>query len=138
MDENGQRLGVEQGSSLILVVEDEFFTAMEVQSILTGAGYEVLGPAANVETALALLDERTPDAAVLDVNLGGERVTPVAEALEERQIPFVLATGYSPADLANEPILSRAPQVGKPASVVSMLQELGRMLEPPSSEDGHT
>jgi len=128
MGENSQGFGTQQTSCLILVVEDEFLIAIELETVLTRAGYQVLGPAATVRTALALLDDRTPDAAVLDVNLGGERVTPVAEALEKRRIPFVIASAYSSADLANEPVLSRAAKVGKPTSALSMLQELGRVL----------
>src|SRR3712207_4615404 len=110
---------------------------MELERVLTRAGHQVLGPAATVSKALALLDDRTPDAAVLDVNLGGERVTPVAEALERRQIPFVLASAYRPSDLANEPVLAKAPKVGKPTSALSLLEELGRMLELRRSDE-HT
>ena len=138
MGENSQGFGAQQTSCLILVVEDEFMIAMELETVLTRGGYEVLGPAATVRTALALLEDRTPDAAVLDVNLGGERVTPVAEALEKRRIPFLIASAYSSADLANEPVLSRASQIGKPTSARSMLQELSRVLGARSSHDGHT
>lgn len=78
----------------ILVVEDEALVAMLVEDALLDAGALVIGPAATVAEALALLEHETPDAAVLDLNLAGETSTPVADALALRRIPFVVATGY--------------------------------------------
>jgi two-component system, response regulator PdtaR len=66
-------------AGLVLVVEDEFFIAMDLEATLTKAGYRVLGPAATVMDALKLLCDHDPDAALLDVNLGNHRVTPVAQ-----------------------------------------------------------
>lgn len=113
---------------LILVVEDEFLLAMELESILTEAGYRVLGPVSSVRTALALIADQTPDAAVLDVNLGRERVTPVAVALENRSIPFVIATAYSAVDLANEPALAHARKLDKPTSPQALIEALQLIL----------
>lgn len=112
----------------ILVVEDEFLLAMELESILTEAGYRVLGPASSVRAALAIMSDETPHAAVLDVNLGRERVTPVAVALEERSIPFVIATAYSAADLANEPALASARKLDKPTSAYALLEALQQII----------
>ena len=78
----------------ILVVEDEALVAMLVEDALLDAGALVIGPAATVAEALALLKHETPDAAVLDLNLAGETSTPVADALALLGIPFVVATGY--------------------------------------------
>ncbi len=61
----------------ILVVEDEFLIAMELDMTLRSAGYQVLGPVTTVTAALELLRAERPDAAVLDVDLEGEWVTPV-------------------------------------------------------------
>lgn len=79
----------------ILIVEDEFFIALELEDAFVGAGASVIGPVATVAEALALLD-RAPalDAAVLDINLQGEMIFPVADRLLARDIPFVFATGY--------------------------------------------
>jgi len=79
----------------ILVVEDEYLLADDLCNALTDAGAIVLGPVPEVEEALALI-EREPhiDAAVLDVNLRGGMVFPVADALRDRNVPFALATGY--------------------------------------------
>ncbi len=91
----------------ILVVEDEFLIAMELAQTLRRAGYQVVGPAASLGTAFELLRHVRPDAAVLDVNLAGERVTPVAEVLRAMAVPFVLSVqslrsilkGEHPADV---------------------------------------
>ena len=68
---------------------------MELEALLERRGCTVLGPVPTVGQALALLDGEPPDVALLDVNLKGERATPVAAALIDRGVPFVLITGYS-------------------------------------------
>jgi DNA-binding response OmpR family regulator len=100
----------------VLVVEDEFLIAMELRAFLEDAGFEVLGPVPTVASALDAVGSELPDAAVLDVNLYGERVTPVAVALAARNVPFVLASAYSSADLEGEPVLAAARNVGKPVA----------------------
>lgn len=79
----------------ILVVEDEGLVALLLEEALIDFGYEVAGPVPNTKKALNLLANEAIDAAVLDVNLGGERIDPVAEALAAASIPFIFATGYS-------------------------------------------
>ncbi len=113
---------------VILVVEDEFLIAMELDLVLRSAGYHVLGPATSVGFALELLRQERPQAAVLDVNLGGERVTPVAEVLRAMRIPFVLASGYGPAELKEDQVLREAVNVGKPGPSERLLRELRQML----------
>jgi CheY-like chemotaxis protein len=79
----------------ILVVEDDYMLADDLREDLESAGAEVLGPVATVEDALALLArEDRLDGAVLDVNLAGEAVYPVADALLARGVQFAFATGY--------------------------------------------
>ena len=112
----------------ILVVEDEYLIAMELEFTLQRAGYLVLGPARSVAAALELLREERPDAAVLDVSLAGEWVTPVAEVLRAMTVPFVLASGFSAADLELEPLLQNAANVGKPTRSELLLKELGGIL----------
>ena len=111
----------------ILIVEDEFVIAMELALTLRSAGYEVLGPALSVSEALRMLRAERPDAAVLDVNLAGEWVTPVAEVLRAMFVPFILASGYGPTDLQAEPVLRDAVNVGKPWSEL-LLKELSDAL----------
>jgi DNA-binding NarL/FixJ family response regulator len=97
----------------VLVVEDEALIAMELEDRLAAMGCVVVGPAANVARALALLASERPDLALLDVNLGRERSTPVAEALRAAGVPFLLATGYDDAQLT-EAAFRDAPRLGKP------------------------
>lgn len=115
-------------SRQILVVEDEALVAMGLVQTLEQAGYHVLGPASTVAMALALLKQARPDAAVLDVNLAGERVTPVAEVLKAMAIPFVLASGYSATDLTRDEILRTAVNLGKPTLAHHLLGELRSLL----------
>ena len=86
---------------------------MEMESLLRGLGCIVLDPVPRVEEAMRVLADEGPDAAVLDVNLQGERVTPVAAALRERGIPFVLVSGYG-SERLQEDALRGAPQLRKP------------------------
>jgi len=85
----------------ILVVEDEYFIADDIARALTSLGAEVIGPAADLQRAKALLSEGSIDWAVLDINLQGEMVYPLAQALQERSIPFIFATGYDRTSIPN-------------------------------------
>ena len=77
----------------ILIVEDAVLLALELEAGLQEAGAIIAGSAAEVEEAMAMLDQDL-DAAVLDANLNGKSVVPVAEALRLKGVPFVFATGY--------------------------------------------
>ena len=105
----------------VLVVEDEFLIAMELEAVLRRAGFEVIGPVSTVEAALQRIGAARPDAAVLDVSLRGEKVTPVAQVLLTLNVPFVLASAYLPADLVEEPALAAARNVGKPTPAATLL-----------------
>jgi DNA-binding NtrC family response regulator len=84
----------------VLVVEDEMLVGMTVEDALVDAGCEVVGPVGQVDKALALLvEDARLDAAVMDMNLGGQSADPVAEALTLRRIPFVILTGYGTMSL---------------------------------------
>ena len=82
----------------ILIAEDEIFLAMMLQDLLEADGYDV-SKVACVADALAAIESRLPDAAILDVNLAGEQSFPVAQALRERGVPFLFATGYGERSL---------------------------------------
>ena len=81
-------------SRRVMVVEDELLVAMLIEDTLVEYGYDVVGPFSNVADALVAAREERIDLALLDVNLRGERVYPVAELLERRGIPFLLLSGY--------------------------------------------
>ena len=108
---------------LVLVVEDEFLIALDLEQLLRRHGWRVLGPAATVAAALRLLAGETPDVALLDVNLGGELVTPVAAELRARGVPFVLASAYDGHELGVV-VLAKAPSVGKPPDERRLLAAL--------------
>ncbi len=78
----------------VLVVEDELLVAMLIEETLVDHGCKVIGPFTTLGTALAAARDAQADLALLDVNLRGERVYPVAELLEGRRIPFLLLSGY--------------------------------------------
>src|SRR5262249_54529128 len=86
----------------VLVVEDEAMITVLIEDMLTDLGCVAVGPAYNAEQAFELIRSERFDAAVLDINLAGERTTPVAEALHRKDIPFFFATGYGRAGVAKE------------------------------------
>ncbi len=83
----------------ILVVEDEMMVSMLIEDMLADLGCTVVGPASRLDEALALARTSEIDCAVLDVNLGGQPIFPVADVLRERGCPFAFATGYGDAGL---------------------------------------
>ena len=86
----------------VLVVEDEALVSMLVEDMLTDLGCAIVGPAAEIEEALRLAGSADIDAALLDVNLGGRPIFPVADALKARGVPFAIASGYGEAGLSDE------------------------------------
>ena len=113
----------------ILVVEDEYFLAADVRDALSEAGAEVLGPVPSVGEATALIaQEGHIDAAVLDINLRGDLVFPVADALRARGVPFAFATGYDRWALPDR--FADALRVEKPLQARSIASALGRLLTP--------
>lgn len=78
----------------ILVVEDEALVAMLLEDMLADLGCEVVGPAMRLDEGLELAQANGLDAAILDINLGGERSYPIADLLDTRQVPTLFVTGY--------------------------------------------
>jgi CheY-like chemotaxis protein len=83
----------------ILVVEDNALIAMDVEFLVEECGCAVVGPAGTVGEALEAIRHAPPDGAVLDINLGDERVWPVADCLAARAVPFVFASGYGRSEV---------------------------------------
>jgi CheY-like chemotaxis protein len=108
----------------ILVVEDEAMIAYDLSSSLQEAGAEVLGPRHTVESALDLLrEEQDVHGAVLDVNLGGAMVFPVADALALRGVPFIFATGYPRAVLPSR--YNSVKRYEKPVNMTDVTEAIG-------------
>ena len=83
----------------VLVVEDEMMVSMLIEDMLTDLGCIVVGPVARLDEAIALAESEQIDCAVLDVNLGGQPIFPLADILRAKGAPFAFATGYGDAGL---------------------------------------
>jgi CheY-like chemotaxis protein len=92
-------VNIEMSGRRVLVVEDESLVAMLLETMLEDMGCVPVGPAATIDEALKLVDSEMFDAALLDVNVAGQPVFPVARALEARGIPLVFSTGYGEGGL---------------------------------------
>ena len=99
------------GQRSILVVEDEPLIAMMLEDFLESLGHSVSATCESVTEALVQADKGGFDLAILDVNLKGESVWPVASRLREKNVPFVIATGGHvdppPAEFANVPVIEK-------------------------------
>jgi len=113
----------------VLVVEDEFLIAMDLTLLLERRGWYVLGPAATVDEALRLLDDERPAVALLDITLNNGTVTPVAEALRARNVPFIVASAHNRPELVGGEVLAGAPNVGKPTEERRLLAVLEQFVE---------
>ena len=78
----------------LLIVEDEVLVGMALERALKALGCDVLGPAVYLDKAIDLALSATMDGAILDVNIAGKKVFPVADILSGRGIPYLFATGY--------------------------------------------
>jgi CheY-like chemotaxis protein len=113
MDAPGDRRACvdEPGGWRVLIVEDDPFVALVLEDLLVDLGLVVAGTARSVAAALALAATERFDVALLDVNLGLERVDPVADFLARLGCPFVFATGYgkagAPAAHAGRPVIEK-------------------------------
>jgi len=98
---------------VVMVVEDELLLASVIVETLEDAGFAVRGPYPKLSAAMAALDRDEPvDIALLDVNLRGEEVFPLAARLKERGTPFAFCTGYAqamefPMQFAGTPVVSK-------------------------------
>ena len=113
-------------SRRVLVVEDEFFLADDVAEALRALGAEVVGPVPTGAMALALLDGERVDAAVLDINLRGETIFPLADVLRARGVPFVFATGYD--ESATPPAYRDVPRWEKPFNPQDLVRALPSVI----------
>lgn len=103
----------------ILVAEDEMLILLDIEDMLHEFGCEIVGPVATVEAALATIRKNDLDGALLDMSLHGERITPAAEELLARGVPFVLCTGYG-RESRDEAAIRDAPRLNKPFTQESL------------------
>jgi DNA-binding response OmpR family regulator len=113
----------------ILVVEDEFLIADDISTILREAGANVIGPAASLPEGLRLAgDTEQIDAAVLNIDLGGVTVFPLADELQSRGVKFLFLTGYGVGHIPDK--YAAIPCCAKPAPPGCVLDELTALLRP--------
>jgi CheY-like chemotaxis protein len=111
----------------ILVVEDEFLLADDLAQSLTEFGAVVLGPVRTVSAALELIATETElDAALLDVNLGREKVFAVADALQARDVPFCFTTGYESSSIPER--FATVTRFEKPLDADAVTRVIGQRL----------
>ena len=114
----------------VLLVEDEELVALDLVEALNSRGWEIVGPAATLDEAMALVGTGIHlDAAVLDVNLQGRWAHTLAEALARRGVPFVVCTGYELVDPDNR--FADAPIIAKPIVGDRVGAALSELLDSP-------
>jgi len=106
----------------VLVAEDEFLVYLALEEDLRANGYEVIGPFTNVADVRRAAAEETIDLALLDINLAGEMVWPVADALLARNIPFIFLSGYASAAVPDS--YRHYPRLEKPYDPARLLQAI--------------
>jgi DNA-binding response OmpR family regulator len=112
----------------VLLVEDEMCLAMMLQDLLEDAGYRVI-KAARVAAALGLAEAEDIDAAILDVNVAGSEVFPVADELRRRGVPFMFASGYGDRGVPGE--FRAYPMLQKPYDPAALSRMLENVLAAP-------
>lgn len=114
--------GADLNGVRVLIVEDEAAIAMLLEDMLLDFGCEVVGPVARVAAALEAVKDESFGVAILDVNLAGEPIFAVAEALARRGLPFVFSTGYGASGI-QDPFRDR-PVIQKPFTQHELQQSL--------------
>jgi len=118
--------GASLAGKRLLVIDDEPLVAMLVEDLLSAAGAEVVGPAATLTAGLELVRAAAPHGAILDVNLDGVLVYPVAEALARAGVPFVFLTGYG--RLGVDAAFEGVTVLHKPLKLASFADDVARAL----------
>jgi len=116
----------------VLLVEDELIVGLFMQETLAGLGYEVSEPLDRLEDAVACAREEKFDLAILDMNLHGVPVYPLADLLRAQRVPFLFLTGYSPD--AIEPRFRGIPLLQKPVGQDALESALAQLRRPAAAE----
>lgn len=123
----------------ILIVEDDALVALNLQEFVESLGCTAIGPAGRLGEAFAILDREEIDGAVLDINLHGEMVYPLAERLAEAHIPMLFCSGYA-LTAAVPKKFSVYPQIPKPCAEhtlkTAMIETFGAAKMPPPGNGG--
>jgi len=106
----------------VLVVEDDYFIALELCTALRTAGAEIVGPARDLESGLAAVRREHIDCGVLDINLQGRMGFRIATELRARRIPVIFATGYNRSTIPAE--LADVTRLEKPVDLAALCREV--------------
>ena len=106
----------------VLIAEDEFLVGIQLEEDLRAAGCSIVGPFTTLEAATQASRRERFDLAVLDINLNGAAVYPLADELSARGIPFVFLSGYVATDLPER--FRQSPQIVKPHDPAALIKEL--------------
>jgi len=126
-DESGSGAIVTESKITALLVEDEPLIAMMMADMLTEFEFDVLGPFATVDKAMSAVDQANVHVALLDVNLAGEMVYPVASRLRDLGVPFIFMTGYSAESIEQQ--FLEVPILKKPVDQAQLYRTIKRMTE---------
>lgn len=110
----------------VFIVEDEFAVLLLVEDMLTELGCTIAGAASIMSEAVGMAGSLELDAAVLDYNINGEPVDPVAELLAARQVPMVFSTGYGRSGITSR--WRTCPILQKPYRTEELASALGRAI----------
>lgn len=113
----------------VLLVEDNWILATELAQWLKSAGVKLVGPAATLALARELA-QRPLDAAIVDLNLGGERADPLIYELRERGVPVIVLSGYTPSHGVREQASAALTKPSSREEVLAALRAVSLDLEP--------
>ncbi len=116
----------------VLIVEDEAMIRLMVSDMLDELGFSVVAEAGEIDDAIQLARTCDFDVAILDVNVNGKIISPVAEVIEQRQLPFVFATGYGAAGVPEE--FRNRPALQKPFQLETLARILDGLIGAPGGE----
>ncbi|NNC37737.1 MAG: response regulator [Hyphomonadaceae bacterium] len=112
----------------VLIVEDDPYIAADLEDALQFAGFDVLGPVADVDHGLDILSKQKPDVVTVDFELGEKNSIPIVKKLEEISVPYILLTGKAERVLGSIE-LKPAPLVSKPFDPRSLVKSLEALIQ---------
>jgi DNA-binding response OmpR family regulator len=127
-------MGVPLAGVKVLVVEDNYLIAKLVKEVLVFAGCSVSGPIPRLAEARDVASREAHHVAVLDINLNGERVYPVADILSRRRVPYVFVTGYGDTTLPPEYV--ERPRIRKPFKREELIGTISNLVQRTSAKPG--
>jgi DNA-binding response OmpR family regulator len=114
------------GGMRVLIAEDESLVGIQLEEDLRSAGCSILGPFSTLELTTQASRRERFDLAILDINLNGEMVYPLAEELSARGVPFIFLSGYISADLPKR--FREAPRIMKPHDPAVLIEEIQKAV----------